>query len=155
METDFDKVDSKIICLLQEDGRMPFREIAEKIKISETNARVRVKNLLDKGVIKIVAVSDPADLGYDFDGNIKFKIQNNRLDQILEELKRIEEITFIALMTGGSDIDIDFIARSKKDFDNLIFNKIKKIEGIHDLEVSLIIRYEKDDYTWRTALEID
>ena len=154
METDFDKVDSKIICLLQEDGRMPFREIAEKIKISETNARVRVKNLLDKEIIQIVAVSDPAQLGYDFDGNIKFKIQNNKLDRIVEELKAIDEITFVALMTGGSDIDIDFIARSKKDLDNLIFNKIKKIDGINAMEVSLIIRYEKDNYTWKTALEL-
>lgn len=113
METEFDKIDSKIICILQKDGRMPYREIANIVGISETNVRTRVKNLLDKEIIQIVAVSDPARLGFDFDGNIKLKIVNKKLDSILKELKQIKEITYIALMTGSSDIDIDFIVRSK------------------------------------------
>ncbi len=132
---------------------MPYREIAQKVGISETNVRTRVKNLLDKDIIQNVAVSDPARLGYDFDGNIKLKIENNKLDSILEKLKQIDEITYIALMTGTSDIDVDFIARSKKELDDLIFNKISRIEGVIDSEASLIIRYEKDVYTWKTALE--
>ena len=153
MEIDFDKTDSKIICILQEDGRMPYREIAKKVGISETNVRTRVKNLLDKDIIQIVAVSDPAKLGYDFDGNIKLKIENNKLDSILNELKKINEITYIALMTGSSDIDLDFIVRSKKELNDLIFNKISNIDGVIDSEASLIIRSEKDTYTWKTALE--
>ncbi len=153
METEFDKIDSKIICILQKDGRMPYREIANKVGISETNVRTRVKNLLDKEIIQIVAVSDPARLGFDFDGNIKLKIVNKKLDSILKELKQIEEITYIALMTGSSDIDIDFIVRSKKELDDLLFNKINKIEGVIESQASLIIRYEKDTYTWKTALE--
>lgn len=116
-------------------------------------ASALVERLLDDDIIQIVAVSDPAKLGYDFDGNIKLKIENQKLDKILEELKKIDEITFIALMTGSSDIDIDFIARSKKELDELIFNKISRIEGVIESEASLIIRYEKDIYTWKTALE--
>lgn len=153
MEIDFDRTDSKIICILQEDGRIPYREIAKKVGISETNVRTRVKNLLDKDIIQIVATSDPAKLGYDFDGNIKLKIENTKLDSILEELKKIKEITYIALMTGSSDIDLDFIVRSKNELNDLIFSKISKIDGVIDSEASLIIRYEKDIYTWKTALE--
>ncbi|MBW2610533.1 MAG: Lrp/AsnC family transcriptional regulator [Deltaproteobacteria bacterium] len=153
MEIEFDKIDSKIICILQKDGRMPYREIANKVGISETNARTRVKNLLDKEIIQIVAVSDPARLGFDFDGNIKLKIVNKKLDSILKDLKQIEEITYIALLTGSSDIDVDFIVRSKKELDDLLFNKINKIEGVIESQASLIIRYEKDTYTWKTALE--
>jgi len=153
VETEFDKIDSKIICILQKDGRMPYREIANKVGISETNVRTRVKNLLDKEIIQIVAVSDPARLGFDFDGNIKLKIVNKKLDSILKDLKQIEEITYIALLTGSSDIDVDFIVRSKKELDDLLFNKINKIEGVIESQASLIIRYEKDTYTWKTALE--
>ncbi len=153
MEIEFDKIDSKIICILQKDGRMPYREIANKVGISETNVRTRVKSLLDKEIIQIVAVSDPARLGFDFDGNIKLKIVNKKLDSILKDLKQIEEITYIALLTGSSDIDVDFIVRSKKELDDLLFNKINKIEGVIESQASLIIRYEKDTYTWKTALE--
>ncbi len=153
MKVGFDKIDSKIICILQKDGRIPYREISSKVGISETNVRTRVKNLLDKKIIQIVAVSDPAKLGFDFDGNIKLKIVSSKLNSILEKLKQIEEITFIALMTGSSDIDIDFIARSKKELDELLFNKISGIGGVIESQASLIIRYEKDTYTWKTALE--
>jgi len=155
MNINFDKIDSKIICLLQKDGRMPYREIAKTVGISETNARTRVGRLLKKGIIKIVAVSDPAQLGYEFDGNIKLRIENRKLDTILKELKAINEITFIALMTGSADIDIDFIVRSKEELDELIFKKISNIDGVIQTEASLIIRYEKDIYTWKTALEKD
>jgi len=153
MKLDFDKTDSKIICLLQKNGRMPYKEIAQKIGISETNTRIRVQKLIDKKIIKIVAVSDPAKLGYVFVGNIKLKIVTSKLDSILEKLKKFKEITFIALMTGNTDVDIDFISKSKEDLDNLIFKKISRIDGIVQTEASLIIRYEKDEYEWRTILE--
>ncbi len=153
MKVDFDKTDSRIICLLQENGRMPYREIAERVGISETNARARVHRLLEEDIIRIVAVSDPAKLGYEFDGNIKLKIETRKLEAILGKLKSFKEITFIALMTGNSDIDIDFIVRSKKELDNLIFKKISSIDGVIQTGASLIIRYEKDIYSWKTALE--
>ena len=69
-----DKVDCQMIHLLQKDGRMPNKSMAQKLGISEFTVRRRLKRVLDSGVIKIVAVANPIDLGFEIAGNLKIKI---------------------------------------------------------------------------------
>lgn len=153
MTVQFDEIDSKIICMLQEDGRMPYSKIAQELGIAESTARARTQRLIRDGVIKIVAVSDPKMLGYQIYGNIKLIIDSAKIETILSRLKALDEITYIALLTGDTDIDIDFIVPEFEDLGRLIYEKINTIEGIIQSRTSLIVRYEKDTYTWKTVLE--
>jgi Lrp/AsnC family transcriptional regulator for asnA, asnC and gidA len=57
------RVDRQMVSLLQKDGRMPIVAIAKELGISETTARSRLKRLLADDVIKVVAVSNPIQLG--------------------------------------------------------------------------------------------
>lgn len=155
MDVNFDEIDSKIICMLQEDGRMPYTKIAKELDIAESTARARTQRLIQDGIIKIVAVSDPRMLGYQIYGNIKLIIDSAKIDTILTQLKAIDEITYIALLTGDTDIDIDFIVPAFEDLGKLIYEKINRVEGIIQSRTSLIVRYEKDTYTWKTVLEAD
>jgi len=153
MSIDFDKIDSKIICLLQEDGRMPYKTIAQRVGISETNARTRTQRLIKEEIIAIVAVSDPEDLGFSVTGTIKARVEMKKIDAVLEELKKIDEIVYIGLMTGNWDIDIEFIAVSINEVEALIYKKIVQIDGVIQTESSLALRYVKDVLTWKTSLE--
>jgi len=54
----------QIISLLQRDGRTPYAEIAKKIGLSEAAVRQRVSKLTDAGIMQIVAVTDPSQLGF-------------------------------------------------------------------------------------------
>jgi len=153
MGLNFDKIDSKIICLLQIDGRMAYKTIAKKTGISETNARHRVKRLLNDEIIDIVAVSDPEDVGYPIKGTIKVRVEMKKINRVLDKLVKIEGVVFVGLMTGNWDIDIEFIAKTLDDVETLIYKKIVQIEGVLQTESSLALRYVKDVLTWRTALE--
>ncbi len=153
MKLNFDEIDSKIICMLQEDGRMPFTKIAEKLDIAESTVRSRTQRLIREGIIKIVAVSDPQALGYQIYGNIKLNINATKIDTVIARLREMDEITYIALLTGSTDLDIDFIVPAFEDLGKLIYDKINKIDGIIQSWTSLIVRYEKDTYTWKTVLE--
>ena len=64
------------------------------------------------------------------------------------ELMKIDELIWIALTTGGTDIDVDFAVRSMKELQDLIFNKISKIKGVISTETSLMVDLikEKNDY---------
>jgi len=66
-----DRLDCELIGLLQTDGRMPNNAIAQKLGISEYTVRRRMKRLIDGGVIRIVAVANPIDLGFEIAGNLK------------------------------------------------------------------------------------
>ena len=146
-----DKVDCQMIRLLQKDGRMPNNAIAHKLGISEFTVRRRMKRLLDSGIIKIVAVANPIDLGFEIAGNLKIKIDLKKADPVLKKLKKIDSLIWVALTTGGTDIDVDFVARSLKEFHELIFKKISKIDGVVSTETSLMVDLVKDEYAWGTA----
>ena len=149
--TKLDKLDCRMIRLLQIDGRMSNIAIAQKLGISEYTVRNRLKRLLGNKTIKIVAVANPIDLGFEIAGNLKIKIDLQKADQILENLKKIDELIWVALTTGGTDIDVDFIARSLKEFQDLIFKKISGIDGVLSTETSLMVDLVKDKYDWGTA----
>jgi Lrp/AsnC family transcriptional regulator for asnA, asnC and gidA len=146
-----DRVDCQLVRLLQKDGRMPNNAIAQELDISEFTVRRRMKRLLDTGIIRIVAVANPIDLGFEIAGNLKIKIDLKKADQVLNKLKKIDSLIWVALTTGGSDIDVEFVARSLKEFHELIFKKISKIDGVQSTETSLMVQLVKDTHDWGTA----
>jgi Lrp/AsnC family transcriptional regulator for asnA, asnC and gidA len=146
-----DRLDCQLIRLLQKDGRMPNNAIAQELNISEFTVRRRLKRLLSNGIIRIVAVADPIDLGFEIVGNLKIHINLKKADHVLKELIKIDSLIWVALTTGGADIDADFITRSLKEFQELIFKKISKIDGVLSAETSLMVDLVKDTHDWGTA----
>ena len=146
-----DSIDRKLVSLLQKDGRMPIVTIARQLGISETTARGRLKRLIGEEIIRVVAVSNPIRLGFEIIGNIKLSIDLKKKDPILEALKNIEALNYVALTTGGSDIDIEFIAGSLAEFKTLIFERISQIDGVNSVETSLIVEIIKDTWDFGTA----
>ena len=146
-----DRVDRRMIHLLQKDGRMHNKAIAQELGISEFTVRRRMKRLLDNGIIRIVAVANPIDLGFEIAGNLKIKIDLNKAEQVLKKLKKIDSVIWVALTTGGTDIDVDFVTSSLKEFHELLFKKISKIDGVVSTETSLMVDLVKDEYAWGTA----
>lgn len=146
-----DQQDCKLIRLLQVDGRMSNTALAQEMNVSEYTVRTRLKRLLDEKIIEIVAVSEPAKLGFDIFGNLKIKVELKKADQVLEKLKKVDAFIWVALYTGGTDIDADFIVRSMAEFHDLIFKKVSKIDGILSTETSLMVELVKDKHEWGTA----
>jgi Lrp/AsnC family transcriptional regulator for asnA, asnC and gidA len=149
--TALDKIDCGMINLLQKDGRMPIVSLATKLNISETTARNRLKRLLDSRIIDIVAVSNPIELGFEIIGSLKLSIDLRKKDQVIKGLKKIDSLNYIALTTGRTDIDVEFVARSLVEFKTLIFEKICHIDGVNSADTSLIVEIVKDTWDHGTA----
>ncbi len=148
-----DAIDSKIIFLLQRDGRMPNNKIAKHVGIAESTVRSRLDKLTKNGLIRIVAVSDPFELGFDIAGNIKINVDIKKVDNVIRELKNMKEIWYAVLTTGGTDIDADFIVESRDELRTLILEKINKIDGVNKTETSMIMDFIKREYTWGTSVK--
>ena len=146
-----DAIDRRMVSLLQRDGRMPIVTLAKELGISETTARTRLKRLMNDEIIKVVAVGNPLKLGFEIIGNIKLDINLKHKDAIIAALKKIDALKYVALTTGGNDLDIDFIAGSLDEFKTLIFEKISRIDGINAVETSLIVEIIKDTWDYGTA----
>ena len=144
-----DEVDSKIIHLLKRNGRMRNTEIAKKLKISETSIRKRLQRLFDNEVIQVVAIVNHSKIGYDIEGNIKIKIDTKKTEQIMQKLEAIDALWYIALLTGGSDFDVEFSVKSQGDLKDLLAS-IHNIDGVINAEPSFRLQLVKNRYDWET-----
>ena len=149
-----DKIDCKMIELLQKDGRISNTEIAKKIGISEGTVRTRLNRLIKEEYIQIVAVSNPMKLGFDIVGSIRIHVDTTKMKHAITELQKIKELWFLVHTTDGTCIDSEFIVKSLDDLNNLLLNKINQIEGIIRLETSIFMKYIRRKYDWGTALDL-
>jgi Lrp/AsnC family transcriptional regulator for asnA, asnC and gidA len=147
-----DTVDCQMIELLQKDGRISNTEIAKRIGISEATVRTRLNRLIEEEFIQIVAVSNPIKLGFDIVGNIRIHVDIKKMDNIIKELKMLKPLWFIVQTTGGTGIDTEFVVKSLEELNELIFERINKIDGIMKTETSLFLKYIKRQYDWGTAI---
>ncbi|MBU1172263.1 MAG: Lrp/AsnC family transcriptional regulator [Proteobacteria bacterium] len=148
-----DATDSAMIKLLQQDGRISNTDMARHLKLSESTVRSRLKRLIDDEIIQIVAVSNPFMLGFEFTGNIYIHVEMKKIDDIVSELKTFQELWYIILTTGDSNINAEFIVKNRDELNDLLYNKISKIDGVIRVETSVIMKFEKRNYIYGTALD--
>lgn len=148
-----DLVDCRMIEILQKDGRASNTEIAKAIGISEATVRTRLNRLIAEGYVQIVAVSNPLKLGFEIVGNIRIHVEIKKMGRILEELKKIRALWYIVQTTGGTGIDGEFVVKNLDELNELIFEKINKIDGVLRTETNLFLNFVKRQYDWGTALD--
>ena len=152
MKAKIDQTDCKIIELLQKDGRMANTLIAKKLGISEATVRSRLNRLTKEEYIQIVAVSNPLKLGFEIVGMLKIDVDIKKLEAVSKELSKIDQIWFIVHATGSSEIYAEFNAKSIDDLNDFITRKVNKIDGLIKTETSLVLKYIKRRYDWKTAM---
>jgi len=74
-----DDLNREIIKMLQQDGRLPYRDIATSLKVSEGTIRNRVQSMKQSGALKIVALADPMAIRYKADAMIGIKVSGYRV----------------------------------------------------------------------------
>ena len=149
MRDNIDEVDSKIIHLLKQNGRMQNTQLAKKLKISETAIRKRLKRLFDNEMIQVVAIVNHHKFGYKIEGNVKIKIDTKKTEQVTQKLEAIDDLWYIAQLTGAADFDVEFSVKSQGDLKDLLAN-INNIDGVINAEPSFRLQLVKNRYDWET-----
>ena len=142
MGTQNGDIDYKIIRLLQKNGRIPNTEIAKTLGVSEATVRNRLQTLIRDEHIQILAIVNPIKLKSGMVGNIRIRAENKKLELVGKALFKIDELWYISQMVGRDDFDAEYYVSSQGDFGRLI-ERIKNVDGIVNVETSLITRYVK------------
>jgi DNA-binding Lrp family transcriptional regulator len=112
VQKQLDNVDFQIINLLQEDSRLSFNKIAEKLGIAVGTAYNRVKILEEKGILKgYTAVVDHAKVGYGLTVIILIQAAGKHLLDVEKEVAKIDNVVSVYDITG--DFDIAVVAKFK------------------------------------------
>ena len=149
MALKIDELDSKIIGLLKQDGRMPNTDIARKLKISEATIRKRLRKLTGNEIIQIVAVVNHDKLGEEIVGNIKIKVDSKKSDNIIKGLNKLKGVWYIAHLTGAIDFDVEFNLKTHGELRDLLA-AINKIDGVIKTETSFRLQLIKNRYDLET-----
>jgi len=149
MREQLDKTDLEIIRLLQNDGRMASSEIAKTIRIPEATIRYRLKKLIDKKFIQIVAAANPIKLGFGIAACISIEAEIRQVDQVISQLEKIERIAYIAQMTSDPNVEIETYIETINELHDLL-SQIETIEGVIRVETAFIRRIVRERFDFGT-----
>src|SRR5882724_8459571 len=91
-----DGVNKKIIEELQQDGRRSYAALAKSVGLSEAAVRQRVQRLIDAGVLQVVAVTDPMQVGFARQAMVGMRVEGD-LIELADRLAEIDEVDYVVL----------------------------------------------------------
>ncbi len=144
-----DDVSKGIIEQLQKDGRRSYAEIGKAVGLSEAAVRQRVQKLTEAGVMQVVAVTDPMQLGFYRQAMIGLKVTGDTVS-VAEELGRIPAIDYVVLTAGSFDILAEVVCESDDDLIELLNQRIRTIDGVLSTETFVYLKLHKQFYNWGT-----
>jgi len=144
-----DEVSRSIIEQLQADGRRPYATIGKAVGLSEAAVRQRVQRLTEAGVMQIVAVADPASLGFSRSAMVGIKVDGD-LERVADLLEEIPEIDYLVISAGSFDLLAELVVTDDAELLDIINGRIRAIDGVRATETFVYLKVRKQIYTWGT-----
>ena len=138
-----DKLDFEILSFLQQDGRMSFTVIAEKLGVSIGTIRTRFNKLIEEGTVNIIGRVDPDKVGFRSYAHIAVYVRPATLkDKVAQRLAKLPEVSFLAMTSGDYDLEVDVMCRDNNHLVEFV-SDISNIEGIYQTKTTLYFKVYK------------
>ncbi|MFT4287225.1 Lrp/AsnC family transcriptional regulator [Nocardioides sp.] len=142
-----DEASLAIIEQLQQDGRRSYAAIGKVVGLSEAAVRQRVQRLADSGVIQVVAVTDPLQLGFARQAMVGVRV-TGRLEPVADALAELDEVDYVVITAGSYDLLAEVVCESDEHLLELISDQIRTIPGVVATETFMYLRLRKQTYSW-------
>lgn len=144
-----DSISRKIIEQLQADGRRSYATIAKAVGLSEAAVRQRVARLTESGIIQIVAVSDPMQVGFKRSAQIGIKADGD-LEALAEKISKFAEAAYVVICAGSFDLMVEVVCEDDEHLLEFLNKKIRSIPGVVGTETFMYLKIHKQTYSWGT-----
>ena len=142
---EIDRFDRQILRVLQQDGRISNQDLADRIGLSPSPCLRRVRALEEAGIIQSYrALLNAKPLGYALTALIYISMDMHtpeRFENFDREIRDIPEVLECLLITGqDADYQIKVIVRDMDAFQELLLNRITRIQGVTGVHSSFVLR---------------
>lgn len=144
-----DAVSKAIIEQLQDDGRRSYAEIGKAVGLSEAAVRQRVQKLIETGVMQVVAVTDPLQLGFSRQAMIGIRSTGDTT-RVAEALGQIDAVDYVVLTAGSFDLLAEVVCEDDEHLIELLNEQIRRIPGVVSTETFVYLKLHKQHYNWGT-----
>jgi Lrp/AsnC family transcriptional regulator for asnA, asnC and gidA len=142
-----DDTSKAIIEQLQADGRRSYAAIGAAVGLSEAAVRQRVQKLVDNGVMQIVAVTDPMQIGFARQAMVAISATGD-IEKIAVIVADMDEVDYVVVTAGAWDILAEVVVEDDEHLLKLINQRIRTIEGVIRTESFLYLKLVKQTYNW-------
>jgi len=127
-----DSLDKKIIKMITKNARIPYLEVARECNVSGAAIHQRIQKLTRIGVITGSKFTiEPKKIGYNTCAYMGIFLEQASLyNDVLQELKKIPEITQCHFTTGNYSVFIKIFAQNNEHLKTILSDKIQLISGI-------------------------
>jgi DNA-binding Lrp family transcriptional regulator len=148
MTEKLDKIDLKILKILQENSKITNLDLSKKIGLSPAPTLERVKKLEQSGIIESYhAIVNPQTIGLNVKTFVLVSLawqKENALAHFMDKIKSIEEITECYIITGEADFLIKIVCKDIPTYEQLLFKTLSQIEEIERLKTLMTLSTVKD-----------
>ena len=144
-----DDLDRAVIRRLQVDGRLPYADIAAELDRPEHEIEECAERLLADGVIEILAVTDPIQLGYARQAMLGIEVDgpSQPVGLLLAEF---DDVIYIARTDGKFQLLVEVVGASDARLLELVA-QIRRIPGVRRIHTFLCTEVVKETYAFGTA----
>ncbi|MGY4646043.1 Lrp/AsnC family transcriptional regulator [Cellulomonas sp. URHB0016] len=144
-----DDLSKAIIEQLQEDGRRSYAAIGKAVGLSEAAVRQRVQRLTESGVVQIVAVTDPLQVGFTRQAMIGLRCEGD-LEAVADALAELPEVDYVVITAGGFDLLVEVVCEDDDHLLEVLNQRIRGLPAVRSTETFVYLRLRKQLYNWGT-----
>jgi Lrp/AsnC family transcriptional regulator, regulator for asnA, asnC and gidA len=141
-----DEIDHEIISILQKDGRIPLAQIASQLNVSAGMIRLRYNRLVEMGVLRVVAITNPLRMGFQTMAMVGIKANGKNLLEIAEKISALEEVIYLIVVSGAFDIIAEIVCRDQDHLLQFLTERLYKIDGVRESESFMHLKIVKEIY---------
>lgn len=142
-----DRIDLRVLALLQRSGRATNAEIAEAVNLSASACLRRIQRLEADGVIAgYAALVDPQAVGLGLQAFVRVQLEKHGKAQVqhfVESVQSWNEVMACHALTGEMDYLLHIVVGDLGHFSNFLLDKLLNESGVADVNSSFVLRTVK------------
>ena len=136
-----DAVDLKILENLEQDGRVSFAALGERVGLSKTPCWSRVKDLEDRNIIeRYGAILSPPSLGLTVSALVHIVVSFNAYQDFEKAIQEHPSIYACHAVTGDFDYVLEVYAIDMQSLDTLLRDDLRCLPGVERFSTSISMR---------------
>lgn len=142
-----DRIDAKIINLLQREGRISWSRLGEAVSLSASAAQRRVESLLDRGVIHNFTINvNESALGNTVKAFVAVNVERKSTDEAEAFRRRVRllpQVLSCHMVSGSIDFILEIVAKDLNDFGRFIDSELLNLPAVKDASSSFVLQQVK------------
>jgi Lrp/AsnC family leucine-responsive transcriptional regulator len=142
-----DRIDLRLLALLQEDGRASNADIATQVNLSPSACLRRIQRLEAAGVISgYAALVAPKSVGLGLQAFVRVQLEKHGqqgLDRFIDGVNQWDEVVACHALTGDMDYLLHVVVQDLEHFSQFLLDKLINATGVADVNSSFVLRTVK------------